>query len=138
MFKKILERFWELFFTSEFISYVGVGAFATIVDWTFVYIFTDFFGLWYVLSVVIGYIGGSLTNYLLNKKYTFKNTSMKIGHQFLIFHLITGMGFFLNLEIVVFLVEYLNVWYMFAKMISTSILLLWNFLGHKYITFKIV
>ena len=47
----------------------------------------------------------------------------------------TGMG--VNQLIIYSLVEYLGFWYMYAKFISVVIVMLYSFIGHKELTFKI-
>lgn len=131
------KRIWGLFFSREFAMYIVCGGTATIVDWGLTYSLTSLLGLWYVASVTLAYIGGVATNYSLNKAYTFKNKSRQIGRQLLAFQVVAGIGFLLNLGIVVGLVELLGLWYMLAKVIATGMVLAWSFVGHKHFTFRI-
>lgn len=122
---------WALFF-----KYCLVGAAATVVDYSLLYSLTEFAGLWYLWSATFAFIGGATTNYLLNRLWTFKNTDKRIARQVVTFLIIAGVGIVLNNTILAVGVEVFGLWYMLAKVISTAITLIWNFFGHKYVTFK--
>ena len=119
----------------EFLSYFFFAGVATVVDFSLLYSLTEFAGLWYLLSATISYIFGMITNYSLNKIYTFENKSRKIVRQFGVFMFVATIGLVLNNLIMYGLVEYFGLWYMFARFISMFIVLIWSFSGHKYITF---
>ena len=122
---------WELF-----LRYCVVGGTATVVDFGLLYILTEFAGFWYMLSATVSFIGGAATNYLLNRVWTFKNKDRRIARQLTIFLIIAVIGIFINNTILYIGVEFVGLWYMLAKAFSTAITLIWNFLGHKYLTFK--
>lgn len=122
---------WELF-----LRYCLVGGTATIVDFGLLYILTEYAGFWYMFSASISFIGGAITNYLLNRAWTFKNNDKRIARQLAIFLIIAVIGIFINNTILYIGVEFFGLWYMLAKAFSTAITLNWNFLGHKYLTFK--
>jgi len=48
-----------------------------LVDVGLLYIFTNFFGLWFFIPLVFPYLAGMLTNYSLNKYFNFQNKSKK-------------------------------------------------------------
>jgi len=119
-----------------FLKYCLVGAAATVVDYSLLYSLTEFVGVWYLWSATVAFIGGATTNYLLNRLWTFENTDQRIARQVATFLIIAGVGILLNNAILALGVEVFGWWYMLAKVISTAITLIWNFFGHRYITFK--
>ncbi len=121
----------------QFIRYCVVGATATVVDYGLLYSLTEYLGFWYLLSATFGFIGGATTNYLLNRFWTFKNKDKRIARQVSIFLIIAAVGIVLNNTILAIGVEIFGLWYMLAKVISTVITLIWNFVGHKYFTFRV-
>ena len=118
--------------------YFLIAALATIVDMSFLYIFTEFLGIFYFFSAFMSYFLGMITNYSLNKIYNFKCKSKKIIRQFAKFSFVAGVGLVLNQIIIYTLVEFAKMWYMFAKTISVFIVLIWSYNGHKHITFRSV
>jgi len=124
--------------SSLFFNYFIIGVIATIVDLGLLFVLTEFFKIWYLLSVAIACIVGMLTNYIINKKFNFKNKSKKIALQFGLFFSVALTSIVLNLVIVFILVEFFTLWYLLAKVISTLIVFSWSFYWHKNITFKIL
>ena len=121
-----------------FFGYILFGGIAALVDLGGLYIFTEFFGLYYLVSATLSYIGGMITNYSLNKVFNFKNKSKKIAKQFGLFVFVALIGLGLNQLILWLLVEFAGLWYMLAKLISISLVMFWNFFGHKKITFGLI
>jgi len=139
VFKRILSEFGiktKIESHQLFLKYCLVGAAATVVDYALLFSLTEFLGLWYLVSATIGFCGGATTNYILNRVWTFDNNDKRIARQIGIFLMIAGIGIVLNNGILVIGVEVFGLWYMLAKVISTAITLIWNFIGHKHITFK--
>ena len=119
-----------------FLRYCLVGGTATVVDFALLFGLTEFLGLWYLASATAAFIGGATTNYILNRFWTFNNADKRIGRQAGLFIIIAAIGILLNNGILAVGVEIFGLWYMLAKVISSAITLIWNFIGHKYITFR--
>ncbi len=122
----------------RFISYIFFAGIGTLADISILFILTEFMGIYYFLSSIVSYTCGGVLHYFLNKRYTFKNKSKKILKQMSLFFFISFIGLFLNQLILYLLVEFVGLWYMAAKFVSIFIVLIWNFTGHKYITFRII
>ena len=128
-------RFCEKHF-GQFISYLVFAGIATIVDFGFLYSLTEFAGVYYVFSAIISYSAGMVTNYSLNKLFTFRDEDRKIGRQFAKFVFVAIVGLGLNIGIIYALVEYATLHYLLARVISLFIVVFWSFSGHKHITFR--
>jgi putative flippase GtrA len=124
--------------TITFATYVFFAGIATLVDLSLLFTLTEFLAIHYFFSGIVSYICGGLVHYVLNKKYTFKNRSKKIVTQLSVFFGVALVGLAITQLLLYVLVELWAVWYIFAKLISIFIVLLWNFTGHKYITFKVL
>lgn len=120
-----------------FVKYIILAGFATLVDMGLLYSLTEFLYIWYLLSAAISYFIGMLVNYSLNKYLTFKNRSKRVIPQFGLFVVVASIGLGFNLLILFFLVEFMNLWYMFAKLIAIFIVMFWSFFAHKNLTFKV-
>ena len=122
---------------SQLVKYLFVGVAATIIDFVFLYALTEWLGFWYLLSATISFILAAAANYVLNKIWTFQNKDKKIARQFMIFIGVAIVGLAINNSILYVGVEYFGLWYMFSKVLATVASLIWNFIGHKYITFRV-
>jgi len=120
-----------------FIGYMICGTIATLVDLGFLYIFTEFFKIWYFYSSFFSYLLGLITSYNLNKHLLFKNKSKQVVKQFSMFTIILLVGLVLNQTILYTLVEVFDLWYVLAKIITAGIVVFWHFFANKNLTFKI-
>ena len=121
-----------------FSGYVIFAGVATIVDIGLLYFLTAFIGFHYLISGAVSYTCGMITNYFLHKIFNFKNKSKKIAQQFGLFAFVALIGLALNQLILWLLVEFVDLFYMYAKLISIVIVMLWSFYGHKKLTFGVL
>ncbi|MFH0820022.1 MAG: glycosyltransferase [bacterium] len=120
----------------RFIKYCVVGTIAAAVDFSFLYVLTEFVGIYYLISSLFSFIFSASTNFTLNKYWTFKNQSKAVTAQFttFLFIVIIGLGF--NLILMYILTEKLGLWYMLSKAITIALGLFWNYTGNKHFTFR--
>lgn len=109
---------------------------AFIVDFWLLYIFTDIVGIYYIFSNIISYTSWTLVNFWLNKKYTFENKYKNKIKQFTLFLVVSLFNLLIATFLLYVFVNYWNIHYLYAKIISTWIWFIINFLWHKYITFN--
>jgi dolichol-phosphate mannosyltransferase len=63
-------------FRYRFTQYhISVGLTAVLVNWLLLIILTELFGIYYLLSNLIGIVVGTLSNFILNDLWTFKKSS---------------------------------------------------------------
>ena len=121
----------------QFFRYFFVGGFSFIVDYGFLYILTEYFNLYYLLSATISFLVGLIVNYLLSIKWIFKRSKLnKTSIEFLIYGLIGGVGLFLNNMILYFFTDIMDIYYLYSKFISAFLVMGWNFFGRRIILFK--
>lgn len=119
-----------------FIGYFIIGGMAAIIDISFLYIFTEFFHIYYIFSAILSFIIAAIFNFSLNKLINFKDKSNQIFKQFFIFFITAAIGILFNILILYLLVEFFHLWYIYSKMIACLIVLLWNYNINKRITFR--
>jgi dolichol-phosphate mannosyltransferase len=119
-----------------FLKYVFASLIATIVDVSILYLFTDFLGIYYLVSAAISYICGLVVGYILQRKYTFQSKNKKITKQFSLFTIISLIGLLINLIVIKLFVTYVGLWYIYAKLIAIAVGFIWNYLGNRHITFN--
>lgn len=118
------------------IKYAIVGVIATIVDFSILYVLTDVAGFHYLLSATASFVVAAMTNYYIQRKWTFKSNGKK-RRQLPVFFTIAIIGVILNNNILYLGVEYFYIHYMLAKVFASAVVMIWNFFGNKYLTFKV-
>jgi putative flippase GtrA len=131
----------------ELLLFFIVGGLATVVDWIVFYLFNKQVGLHYIISVILSYSFGGATSYTLNKIFTFKDKSKDFALQISLFTLIMTGAYGLNilfmyLQIEVLFKKLINLnnftlsAEMIARVITTGLVFIYNFMMHKFITFN--
>ena len=120
----------------QLFRYLWVGGISFIIDYTSLFIFTEYLYINYLISAAIAFILGLTTNYQLCTIWVFDNSRLnnKLS-EFTIFSIIGIIGLGLNEIIIYVCSEFLNFYYMISKLISTAVVFFWNFGGRKYILF---
>ena len=124
---KILEEFFRYFF---------VGLLCAVLDLFFLYLLVEFLNIWYLLAATISFSVITYGGYFLQKKFTFRNTSRNDSKKIFIFVLVSICGLIANAASMYVLVGIFGIWYILSNIITKIIVLLWNFLTNKYITFN--
>jgi len=121
----------------QFFRYIFVGGVAFIVDFSSLFIFTDIFGVFYLISTVIAFILGLIANYALSISWVFnKRTLDNKLSEFTIFAFIGITGIFLNVLIIYVFTEYVGLFYLLSKIIAAALILFWNFSARKITLFR--
>jgi putative flippase GtrA len=133
-----MKKVWGIFFSRTFFTYIIFGGLATIFVWGIFYLSTYTFEYNYLLSTLLGFSVGSIVNFSLNKYINFKNRYQKIKYQFALFLVIAIIGLGISFFIMWNFVGVLHFDKMISRILTTGIVLIYNFLGHKYITFRLL
>ncbi len=121
----------------QFFRYIFVGGISAIINIGSLYIFTEIVNLYYLLSNILGFLLGLITNYVLSKILVFTNEEKfnKII-EFTIYTIIGLIGLELD-TLLLWLFTSMGVYYLFSKIISTSLVFIWNF-GARKISYIII
>jgi len=121
----------------QFPRFVVVGTSATIIQLGLLYLLTEFFELYYILSASVALVISITFAFIFNKWWTFNVKGLeKIKFQYLSFFSIYLVGIFVNMACLYFLVEFFDIYYLLAQWIIIIILGFANFVLQKIITFK--
>ncbi len=119
----------------EMVHYLWVGVLATVSQYILLILCVELFRTSAVLGSSLGYLLGGVVNYVLNRKHTF--VSQKKHHkaitQFIIVFII---AFFMNAALLQLLHSFFTMPYLFAQVITTILVLGWNYSAHKFWTFR--
>ena len=118
----------------QFLKFAGVGVVGTAVQYTTLFVLVQFAGIYPVAASTAGFILGALVNYHLNYIYTF-DSSKSHFEAMPKFFIVASVGLFLNGMIMQFFISYFALPYIFAQLIATALVLLWNFAANRVWTF---
>ena len=120
----------------QLFRYTFVGGIAFIFDFGTLYLLTEYFNIYYLVSAAIAFLFGLTINYFLSIIWVFQKRSLKSKYvEFIVFALIGIIGLALNEFIIWFFTETVNIHYLQSKIISTVFVYLYNFSIRKYFLF---
>ncbi|GHV34847.1 hypothetical protein FACS1894178_3190 [Bacteroidia bacterium] len=120
----------------QFIRYGISGGIAFAVDFFLLYILTEYADFHYLIAGTISFSVGLIITYLFSILWVFdKRRFRSRTTEFLLFVLIGIVGLLLTVVLMWLLTDMIHFHYLLAKIITTVIVTLWNFLAKKYILF---
>lgn len=109
---------------------VGGGCF--VFEYVLLYSLTEFGGISYLISAAVAFTLSLILNYILCTAVVFHagNRSRK---EMLLFAVTSLLGLGINQVTMWFFVEITGLWYMFAKVIASAVVMVWNYVTKRYI-----
>lgn len=104
---------------SVLIRYLVIGGGAFLINVSLLYLFTDLFGIYYLLSSVLSFLAAFAFNFLLQKFWTFKAIGKIHFEASGFFILQVCANLLLNTALLYLLVEYLGLWYVFSQALTS-------------------
>lgn len=121
----------------KFISYLLVGGLATIVEWTLYRIFTRLCSMEYLIATLVAILFSTFSNWLFGRLITFRNApKTNIGLEILKIYGASIVGLLLNMLFMWLLHGCLGIWDMLAKMISTGLVFMYNYLIRDKVIYR--
>ncbi|TSC81809.1 MAG: dolichol-phosphate mannosyltransferase [Parcubacteria group bacterium Gr01-1014_20] len=107
----------------KLLRFLGAGSFGIFLYYLILYLLTDVMGLWYMFSAVVASIVNYVSNFVLQKFWTFENKSREnILGQAGRYAIMFGGLFVANLTLLYVLVEYAHIHYFVAQVMITTLL----------------
>lgn len=117
-----------------FAKYVISGLTATAVNLSFLYILTEFFSIWYVISAGLSYASAFMVSFILQKFWTFRNgTLTNIHSQFGLYIMLGIFNIILNSYLIYVIVEFVGVHYIIAQVGIGLFIALWSLLFYRFL-----
>lgn len=109
-----------------------VGVIAFVVDYGFMVLFTEVFGVHYMASSTASFLISVVVNYLLSMRYVFqRKEDLDRKAEFIIFVILSAVGLGVNELCMWLFTSKLGVAYYFSKIGATAIVMIWNFVSRK-------
>ena len=117
---------------NQILKFGVVGGIAFIIDYSVLFICTEFFGIYYLISSLISFSVSTVFNYIASIKWVF-DVNQKKSHKinFILFIVFSVIGLGLNQLIMWFGVDTLHIYYMLVKIGATAIVMVFNFITRK-------
>jgi len=119
----------------KFLKFGIVGASGMIIDFGLTYLFKEIIKIQKYVANAIGFTAAAITNYFLNRIWTFHSTDPEVTMQFLKFFFVSLAGLGINTLILYTLVSKYKQNFYFSKLIAIAIVMLWNFTINFIFTF---
>ncbi|MGK7932337.1 MAG: GtrA family protein [Microcystaceae cyanobacterium] len=116
--------------------FLVIGGFCAGLSLLIMYGFTGLLKLNYLISTVVSIVVTNFIGFYLNKYYTFKTKRKLFWREMWKYYSVMISSYLLNLMIMYLLVDIINIWYLYATMIIIVILTPYNFLLHKFWSFR--
>ena len=121
----------------QFLRYILVGLIVFIIDIGSLFILTEIFGVYYLISAALAFTLGLIANYFLSIKWVFNIRILTKKHfEFGVFAVIGIIGLFFNEVLIWFLTEHQEINYLISKIFTSILILFWNFYARKFILFR--
>ena len=121
-----MDRFWEVF------RFLAVGGGCFLLEYALLFSLTEYGGLASLVSAPIAFTISLVVNYILCVYVVFhvKHQGTK---QMILFIVTSIMGLGLNQLVMWFCIDILAIWYMFAKIVASAIVMIWNYFTKRFI-----
>lgn len=101
------------------------------------YVFTDILHFWYLYSSVFSFLAAIIVSFLLQKFWTFAdNKTEQMQNQFFKYIGVAIFGLLINTLSMFVLVDFLDLWYILAQIITGAFIAVINFLMYKFFIFN--
>jgi putative flippase GtrA len=120
---------------SQILSFAGVGVVAAVVHYGLLLALVELSGWRPVPATLVGYIGGGIVSYWLNRSMTYRSERPhdEAGWRFAV---VAAVGFGITYALMHVLVDRMALPYFPAQIGTTLIVLFWSFVAHKFWSFR--
>ena len=120
----------------KFLKFLLVGFSGMILDFSMTYFIKERLLLNKYFANSMGFSIAAISNFMLNKYYTFNSTNPEFLQEFYWFIAISIISLFIYNGVLWFGINKLNIKFYFSKMLGIFFITFWNFFAHLLITFQ--
>lgn len=143
MFKRLLTRLRRNRFLGEylnrttliqFLKYAANGLICFAVEFSTLYLLTEYAKIWYIVSNSIAFILSTILNFLINRFWTFRSTA-NAARQFTMAIALALFNLLASNLIMYLLTDICRLYYLFSKIVAIAIIASWNFILYKKVIY---
>lgn len=120
------ERFWEVF------RFLLVGGGCFLLEYGLFFALTEYGGLNPLVSAPIAFTVSLVVNYILCVYVVF-HAEQQSKKQMALFALTSIIGLGINQVVMWFFIDIIGIWYMFAKVVASAVVMVWNYFTKRYV-----
>ncbi len=120
---------------SALVKFGLVGACGSAIMLGLMYLLTEYGGLYYLVSYLIGFSAALLSSYCLNTLWTFRQ---KVKWQRLAYYVIINFFTIMVNELVVFAATLLGLWYIYSALIGVLVAFALNYRISRSVVWKVL
>ena len=121
----------------QLLRYLISGGTTALTALVFLYIFTQFFHVWYFFSLFLAFTVAIVVSFSLQKFWTFgdrETAGVHIQASSYLFLALANLG--VNAVLLYALVQFAGLWYIFAQILIDALLAISSFLIYKFLIFR--
>ncbi|WP_086975706.1 GtrA family protein [Archaeoglobus fulgidus] len=122
------------------LKFASVGAFGALINTLLLYIFTEYFRIYYIVSSVLAIEVAIVVQFTLNDRWTFKDKRSTNVRIFLFRLLKSNLwrvaGIFVNISILYVLTELFKIYYIFSNFIGIGCAFIFNYIMESKLTWR--
>lgn len=115
----------------QILKFGVVGGLAFIIDYALLYTLTEYLNIHYLISSIISFSVSVIFNYILSIKWVFDVNKKQGTKEFIVFIILSVIGLIINSIIMYLMVDIMHIYYMLSKLVSTFIVMIYNFITRK-------
>lgn len=119
---------------NQILKFGVVGSIAFIIDYSVLFVCTEFIGIYYLISSLISFLISTFFNYKASMIWIFysnDNNSHKKTNKFCIFLILSIIGLLINQSLMYLGSEKIHLHYMMTKIFATIVVMFFNFFTRK-------
>lgn len=120
----------------QFVKFGIVGVTSTLLDWGAYFLLTRYLLIYYLIAKALSFVLGVTNSYVWNRRWTFRSNDPKKFHEFSKFLVVALVGLGLNTLIMFIAVSRFHLSDIIGLIVSSVIVVCWNFLVNKLWTFR--
>lgn len=119
--------------SKEIYRFLITGILAFAIDYSLLYIFTEYFKIHVLVSSTLSFFISLVINYILSTKWVFQ--TKKDTKEFIFFVIFSVIGLLINQVIMKIGIYNFKCPYMIVKVFATGIVMVYNFITRKFLLF---
>lgn len=123
-------------FFIKFLKFGVVGASGVIIDFGVTWLLKEWLRMNRYVANSTGFFAAVISNYILNRIWTFHSHDSEVGVQFTKFLAVSSVGLAMNNSLIYYFSEKRGMSFYWSKAIATGIVMIWNFGVNYLITFS--
>lgn len=126
----------QIYRRKQLIKFSSVGFICLIVNLTIIWILTEKLNLEDITATIISFFIANLLGFFLNKYFTFKVKNNNIFKEIYKYYTVISFSFIINIIFISVLVKLFQIWVIYATIIVSLFVYIYNYIMHKNWSFK--